>query len=110
MDTAGFSPARKRYIVGLLALLSLISYLDRQLPAILLPSIRRELHLSDTQLGFVTGLAFALFYSIMALPLGYMVDRYSRRIALALCAIGWSVMTTLTGFAGSFALLGAARF
>ena len=72
------------YILFLLFSLNLINYVDRYLPAILLPSIRKDLNLNDSQLAFITGAAFALFYSLMCLPLGRMTDHMNRRKLLAI--------------------------
>jgi predicted MFS family arabinose efflux permease len=98
------------YILGLLFLLNLFNYVDRYLPAILLPSIRKDLDLNDSQLAFITGAAFALFYSVMCLPLGRMSDHMNRRKVLAVCVGLWSVATTITGFAQNFLHMAIARF
>ena len=98
------------YILFLLFSLNLINYVDRYLPAILLPSIRKDLNLNDSQLAFITGAAFALFYSLMCLPLGRMTDHMNRRKLLAICVGLWSLATTVTGFARNFTHMAIARF
>ena len=90
-------------------LVFIVNYIDRQILAILLPAIKADLDLSDTQLGFLTGLAFAGFYVIMGIPLGRLADRWNRRSLIAICLALWSVMTALCGLAVSFLHLTLAR-
>lgn len=97
-------------LLGTLLLISIFSQIDRILPFILAESIRRDLNLSDTQLGLVTGIAFALCYSLMSLPLARAADRSSPKIVMVLCVLIWSAMTSLGGLAASFLLLAATRF
>ncbi|RZJ96912.1 MAG: MFS transporter [Brevundimonas sp.] len=73
-------------------------------------SIRTELSLSDTQIGLMTGLAFAVCYTLLSLPLARAADRGSPRLVLVGCLLVWSVMTTLGGLAGSFMILALTRF
>jgi predicted MFS family arabinose efflux permease len=98
------------YVLAALLAASTVNFLDRQLPAILLPSIRRELALSDSQLGFITGPAFAFFFCIMGVPLGRLTDRVNRRSLLAVCMAFWSAMTVISGLATAFYQLAIARF
>jgi predicted MFS family arabinose efflux permease len=93
-----------------LLLVSAFSQIDRILPFILSESIKADLGLSDTQMGLLTGLAFAVCYSLLSLPLARASDRGSPRIVLVLCILLWSAMTALGGFAASFLLLAATRF
>ncbi|MDX2143880.1 MAG: MFS transporter [Rhodospirillaceae bacterium] len=104
------SPAYRRYLLGLMLLCLIVNYIDRQLPAILLPEIKKELDLSDTQLGFITGLAFAFFYSTVGIPVGRLVDVVNRRKMLAACIGLWSLMTAASGAATNFATMAVARF
>ncbi len=97
------------YALGVLIAVALFNYIDRQSLAILQIPIKRELGLSDTQLGALTGLSFALLYSTLALPIARLADR-SRRvwlIAAALCV--WSLMTGATGWAVGMLTLTACR-
>src|ERR1700677_1180002 len=96
-------------VLLLLTLVSLIANIDRNILAILQESIKRELHLSDAQLGLLTGFAFALFYSVFGLPLGRIADRWSRRDLIAISMTIWSAMTALTGLAHGFIYLLIAR-
>jgi MFS family permease len=86
------------------------SFLDRQIVTILLPMIKAELHVSDTQLGIMSGLAFALFYAAFGIPLARLADRWSRRNLMAISIAIWSGMTTFSGFVQSFPQLVLARF
>ena len=104
-----FSRAYTRYALGLLVVVYVFNFLDRQVVAILLQAIKQDLDLSDTQLGAFSGIAFAFLYSTLGIPLARWADRGVRRsiIALALCV--WSGMTALQGLAPSFLWLFAAR-
>jgi MFS family permease len=104
------SDSYRRYLLGLMLLCLIVNYIDRQLPAILLPEIKKDLDLSDTQLGFITGLAFAAFYATVGIPVGRMIDVVSRRKMLAACIGLWSAMTAASGAATNFATLAVARF
>jgi len=83
--------------------------MDRSVLGALLEPIKHEFNASDTQLGLLGGLAFALFYATLGVPIAALADRTSRRNVVAVCAALWSVMTALCGMAGSFATLLAAR-
>lgn len=100
----------RRYVLGLLVVVFTVNYIDRQILAILLPSIKKDMDLSDTQLGFLTGLAFAIFYVTMGIPAGRLADRVNRRSMIAWAIAAWSVMTAACGFAQNFLHLALARF
>ncbi|MGK6316034.1 MFS transporter [Neorhizobium sp. DT-125] len=93
-----------------LILINAFSQIDRILPFILAETIKADLGLSDTQMGLLTGLAFAVCYSLLSLPLARASDRGSPRLVLVSCILLWSVMTTFGGFAASFLLLAFTRF
>jgi predicted MFS family arabinose efflux permease len=97
------------YGLALLSLVSFFNYLDRMVIAVLVEPIKRDLHLSDTQVGLVAGFAFALLYALAGLPLARIADRRSRVILVSACLVVWSAMTVLTGFVRNFAELFAAR-
>lgn len=87
-----------------------VNFVDRQILSVLAEPIRQELHLSDTQLGLLTGLSFALFYAIMGVPAAMLADRVNRvRLVAAACLV-WSVFTGACAFATSFWQLALARF
>jgi len=88
---------------------SVLCQMDRILPFILAEPIKRDLGLSDSQLGLMTGMAFAVCNSLMSLPLARLADRGPLRMVLVGCVLAWSVMTALGGFAASFLQLSAAR-
>lgn len=106
---APFSPGYRRYVLGLLFVVYVFNFLDRQILSILLEPIKRDLGLSDTQLGFLSGIAFALFYTIVGLPIARWADRASRRNIIALALAVWSGMTALCGLAQNFWQLALAR-
>ncbi|MES2261222.1 MAG: MFS transporter [Pseudomonadota bacterium] len=93
----------RRYVLFLLFLVSVLSYIDRTILSILQVPIKADLGLSDAQLGALTGLSFALFYATLALPIARLADRTVRTRLVAGSLAIWSGMTALTGLAGSFA-------
>jgi len=97
------------YVLVMLTLVSTLNFIDRQLLSILLEPIKAEFHLSDTQLGFLTGFAFAIFYSIMGIPLARLADSGNRSRLIAIVIIVWSVMTALCGLTVGFTSLLLAR-
>lgn len=97
------------YIVAILSLCHLLSFLDRTIISILLQPIKLALDLSDTGVGFVTGFGFTLLYSLFGLPLGRLVDQFNRQRLILAGVTLWSVSTILCGFATSAWTLFAAR-
>lgn len=93
-----------------LFLVSAFSQIDRILPFILAESIKADLRLSDTQIGLLTGIAFAVCYALLSLPLARASDRGSPRLVLVACIAIWSAMTALGGFVASFLFLAFTRF
>lgn len=85
------------YVVFLLFLGYTLSFVDRQILTLLVDPISQDLGLTDTQFSLLHGLAFALFYTFLGLPSGWLVDRYDRRVIAGLGIAGWSVMTMLCG-------------
>jgi predicted MFS family arabinose efflux permease len=105
MATTGY----RNYVLGVLCLAYVVNVMDRSVLGALLEPIRHEFGATDTQLGLLGGLAFALFYATLGVPIAALADRTSRRNVVAVCAALWSIMTALCGAAGSFATLLAAR-
>jgi MFS family permease len=106
-----FPPTRYAwYVVGVLTLANASAFIDRQVLGLLVAPIRRDLGISDTQMGVLYGLAFALFYTLLGIPLGRLADRGSRRLIIGVGIAGWSVMTVLCGVARSYDQLLLARF
>lgn len=96
--------------LGFLTLISSINYLDRSLLGLALPAIKAEMHVSDTALGLVSGLAFLLFYSLLGVPLAWAADRWSRRNIIAIGLAFWSLMTMATGWVANVWQLALTRF
>ena len=86
-----------------------LSFVDRQILGLLVPSIKRDLGVSDTQIGLLQGLAFSLFYTLMGLPIGRLADRWNRRNLIVGGILVWSFFTTMSSVAKSFALLFSTR-
>lgn len=97
-------------LLAVLLLISAISQIDRILPFILAEAIKTDLGLSDTQIGLLTGAAFAVCYTLLSLPLARIADRGSPRLVLLGCLLVWSAMTALGGLATSFVVLALTRF
>ncbi|QTC89899.1 spinster family MFS transporter [Brevundimonas goettingensis] len=94
-----------RLVLGMLLLVYTFNWLDRQILGILAPAIKAELHLTNTQLGMLGGIAFAALYSTLAIPLAVVADKTSRTWVITLSMIVWSGFTALCGMAGGFAQL-----
>src|SRR5689334_10139118 len=89
--------------LALLILVYTLNFLDRQILSILKEPIAAELHLSDTDLGLLGGFAFALFYSVLAIPAAWLADRFSRVWIITAGLFLWSLFTALCGMATGFA-------
>lgn len=97
------------FVVGVLFLVFASAYVDRQIMALLLPSLKTSFTLSDSQLGVLQGSAFAFVYVLAALPLGRLVDRTHRRNLLVVGVLLWSFATIASGFVSSYGQLLVAR-
>lgn len=102
-------PLYRYYVLAVLTIVYAFNFIDRQLLVILQEPIKAELGLSDTQLGLLTGFAFALFYVICGIPIARWADKGSRRNIIALSLTIWSGMTAVSGMAGNFMHLLLAR-
>jgi MFS family permease len=98
------------YALGFLTLISAFNYLDRAILGLALPLIKREMLVSDTALGLASGLAFAVFYSVLGVPIAWLADHWNRRNVIAIGFAFWSLMTALTRFVADIWQLAAARF
>lgn len=97
------------YVLGVLFVVYIFNFIDRQILAILLQPIKEDLKVSDTAMGFLTGFAFALFYTFAGLPLARIADRWVRRSLIAISLATWSLMTAVSGLARGFTDLAIAR-
>lgn len=97
------------YVLGLLVVIYMMNFVDRQIITILAPYLKADLGLTDAQIGLLYGTAFAVFYALFGIPLARLADGWSRVKTLSLGLSFWSLMTTLSGFAGNFVQLGIAR-
>ena len=104
-----FSQSYARFALGILVVVYVFNFIDRQILYMLLEDIKQDLDLSDTQLGFLGGIAFAIFYSTLGVPIARLADRSSRRSVIAGALFIWSGMTAVTGFAQNFWQLALAR-
>ncbi|WP_231621581.1 spinster family MFS transporter [Sphingomonas sp. 37zxx] len=100
---------RRGLTLALLTTTYFFSYMDRQILAILQELIKADLKLSDTQLGLLSGLAFALFYATLGIPVARLADRFNRKNIVALSLAAWSAMTAVGGLAQNFTQLLLAR-
>jgi predicted MFS family arabinose efflux permease len=109
--TPNFSITRSYsiYALGLLLTVYIFNFLDRQILAVLLEAIKLEFQFTDTQLGLLGGVAFALFYSTLGIPIAWLADQHNRRNIIAASMALWSAMTALCGMATGFTSLYLAR-
>jgi MFS family permease len=101
--------ARRWYVLFVLMVAYTFSLMDRQILTILAGPIKKDLGLSDAELGLLYGTAFAVFYSLFGIPLGRLADGWVRTRLMALGLLGWSCLTVFSGFAANLAQLAVAR-
>lgn len=95
--------ARRAWIVlGMLIFVYVLNFLCRTLPAVLAKPIQDTLHISDGQFGLITGFYFAIFYTFISIPIGYLADKTSRSKVLAIACAIWSAATVTCGMAANF--------
>ncbi len=99
----------RNYVLVMLTLVYVFNFVDRQLLVILQEAIKKELHLSDTQLGLLSGFTFAIFYVTLGIPIASLADKRNRRNIVAMSLGLWSVMTAFSGLARNFIQLLFAR-
>lgn len=97
------------YVLFTLVLVYILNFIDRQILSILAVDIKRDLSLTDSDLGFLGGAAFAVFYALFGVPLGRLADNWNRKKLLAIGLALWSTMTALSGFARDQLTLSLAR-
>jgi len=106
-DTA--KPTNRAYVLFILVVVYTFNFIDRQIIGILAVPIKADLGLTDTQLGLMGGLAFALFYTGLGIPVAMMADRFNRTWIMTAALTIWSAMTAASGLATNFWQLFAAR-
>lgn len=97
------------YVLSVLVLIYVLNFIDRQILSILAEDIKRDLKLTDADLGFLYGTAFGVFYALFGIPLGRLADNWHRIRLMTAGLTLWSVMTALSGFARNGAMLAGAR-
>ena len=102
-------PTYSWYALGVLVLVYVLNFVDRQILSILANDIKADLGVDDAYIGFLYGTAFAVFYSLFGIPLGKLADSWKRVRLLAIGLTLWSTMTALSGFAKNPATLAVAR-
>ena len=103
------SKSYRTFAIILLTIVYGFNFIDRQIVGILAPFIQKDLGLTNTELGLLIGLAFAIFYTLVAIPIAWLADRYSRVNILSIALATWSSFTALTGLATNFIQIGIAR-
>lgn len=109
-DSGSFgSPVYRWYVLIVLTAAYTVSFVDRQILALLIGPIRRDFHISDTQVSLLIGLAFAIFYTLLGIPIGRIADRRSRRGTIAAGISIWCLMAAACGITRSYVQLFLAR-
>lgn len=108
-DGAAYATNYRWYALAVLTTVYIFNFIDRQILVILQESIKADLGLSDTQLGLLSGISFALFYVTLGIPIARYADSANRRNVVALAIAAWSFMTALSGAAQNFIQLLLAR-
>lgn len=105
----GAGPRHGHIALGIFLVAYILSFIDRQILSLMVEPIKQDLGLSDLQVGLLQGLAFAILYAVVGIPIGMLADRVSRRRIIAAGILFWSACTALCGFAGSYGHLFVAR-
>ena len=108
-DPALEAPRYRYTVLAMLVLVYTFNFIDRQIVGILAVPIKADLGLTDTQLGLMGGLAFALFYTLLGIPIALLADRRNRTVIVTVALVFWSAMTAVCGFAQNFWQLFLAR-
>ena len=91
-----------KYVLVVLVIVYIFNFIDRQILSILAEDIKADLGISDAEIGFLYGTAFAVFYAVFGLPLGRLADTWVRKSLISIRLLFWSAMTALSGTARSF--------
>jgi len=98
-----------KYVLVVLVIVYIFNFIDRQILSILAEEIKADIGISDADIGFLYGTAFAVFYAVFGIPLGRLADTWVRKSLISIGLMFWSVMTVLSGTARSFGMLAAYR-
>ncbi|MEH6583292.1 MAG: MFS transporter [Halioglobus sp.] len=109
MTSTQATPGQARYALAVLLLAYILSFVDRNVMAVLIGPIREQFSISDFQYSLLHGFAFSMFYIVLGLPIARLADRHNRKWIITIGVFCWSVMTCLCGAARSFAMLFLAR-
>ena len=109
IDTSDVSRAYRNYVMGLLLAIYVLNFIDRQVVNILAEPIKHDLGLADWQLGLMGGLAFAVLYTILGIPVSLLAERKDRSIIMTVAIAVWSACTAMSGLAQNFVQLVLAR-
>lgn len=110
VPSGGSLAVRRNLALAMLFLVGTINFVDRQLLSVLVEPIRSEMQFSDTQFGLLTGLAFALFYAAMGVPVAMIADRWNRVKLIGMACVVWSGFTAACGMVSNFWQLALMRF
>lgn len=102
LSTSKYSTFYIWYVVAVLMVAYVFSFIDRQIFSMVVGPLRHDLHISDVQVSYLQGLTFVVFYTFFGILIGRLVDIYSRRTIIAIGMVLWSLFTTACGIAGSF--------
>jgi MFS family permease len=108
-QTPASSPIYAWYVVLVLMLAMMVAYIDRQVLSLLIEPIKHDLQVSDTQVGLLAGFAFALFYTVLGLPIARLADSHNRQRIITVGILIWTGMTALCGLARTYSTLLLAR-
>jgi len=104
-----YSPAYSNYVLGVLFVVYVFNFIDRQVMSVFIGPIKEEFGATDTQMGLLVGFAFALLYTVAGIPIARWADRGNRRTIIAIGLAVWSAMTVASGLARNFIQLAVAR-
>lgn len=107
--TATFSGPRRVLLIATLFLVSVLSYADRNVLAVVIEAVKEEYRLSDTMVGLLLGAPFAVLFAIAGVPIAHLADRHNRKTILIVCLLVWSAATVLCGLSSAVWMLAAAR-
>jgi predicted MFS family arabinose efflux permease len=109
MTSTQYRASYSGYVLTVLGLVSVLNYYDRNLITILVEPMKRDLHLTDANIGLLTGIGFALMYSLLGIPMARLADRHGRAKLLSATLAIWSLMTVLSGRAANYTAMLLAR-